>query len=205
MCLRRPSLSTLPMHSWPVSAVVDRSTLSTLGCLPIPALLSISQAGRLAVKVVHGCMPSPISGTPSKLATCSQSLCKITRNIKAPPPEGIRISSTAYAASTRKCGFNILLQGSTSMPHLQQWHMPELVWQCSGLQVLHITGAERLQEDALSVVAPLAATLRELSLRGCSSLRDRAGAHLQVLTQLTSLDIGGEDTLCYHAVQCVAA
>ena len=71
--------------------------------------------------------------------------------------------------------------------------MPEVLWQCSGLQVLHITGAERLQEDALSMLAPLAAMLQELSLCGCSLLRDRAGHHLQALTQLTSLDIGGED------------
>ena len=70
--------------------------------------------------------------------------------------------------------------------------MPELLWQCSGLQVLHITGAERLPEDALSRLAPLAATLRELSLCGCSLLRERAGHHLQALTQLTSLDISGE-------------
>ena len=71
--------------------------------------------------------------------------------------------------------------------------MPEVLWQCSGLQVLHITGAERLQEDALSMLAPLAAMLQELSLCGCSLLRDCAGHHLQALTQLTSLDIGGED------------
>ena len=62
---------------------------------------------------------------------------------------------------------------------------------CSGLQTLHITGADRLQEEALSMLAPLAATLQELSLQGCHGLRDRAGQHLQALTRLTHLDIGG--------------
>ena len=80
-----------------------------------------------------------------------------------------------------------------------------LLWRCSGLRVLHITGAERLQEDALGMLAPLAATLRELSLRGCSLLRDRAGHHLQALTQLTSLDIGGEEICQHHARQCISA
>ncbi len=61
----------------------------------------------------------------------------------------------------------------------------------SGLQTLHIEGADRLQEDALSMLAPLAATLQELSLQGCHALRDRAGQHLQALTRLTQLDIGG--------------
>ena len=91
------------------------------------------------------------------------------------------------------------------MPHPLQQHMPELLWRCSGLQILHIGGAERLQEDALSMLAPLAPTLRELSLCGCSLLRDRAGHHLQALTQLTSLDIGGEEICQYHARQCISA
>ena len=106
---------------------------------------------------------------------------------------------------SQNCGFDILPQGSIFVPHSLQWHMPELLWRCSGLQVLHITGAERLQEDALGMLAPLAATLRELSVRGCSSLRDRAGHYLQALTQLTSLDIGGEIIGRFPAVPCVPA
>ena len=66
MCPCRPFLSTSPMRSWLVSAVADRLTSSVSGYSPIPAQLSISQAGRLAVKPVHGCMPSPILGDPSK-------------------------------------------------------------------------------------------------------------------------------------------
>ena len=41
------------------------------------------------------------------------------------------------------------------------------------------------------MLVPLAATLQELSLQGCHTLRDRAGQHLQALTRLTQLDIGG--------------
>lgn len=61
----------------------------------------------------------------------------------------------------------------------------------SGLQTLHIKGAAHLQEEALSMLAPLAGTLQELSLQGCHALRDRAGQHLQALTRLTRLDVGG--------------
>jgi len=67
----------------------------------------------------------------------------------------------------------------------------EQLLRCSGLGTLHIIGAERLQEDALAKLAPLAALLQELSLHGCSALRNRAGQHLQALTRLTYLDIGG--------------
>lgn len=52
------------------------------------------------------------------------------------------------------------------------------------------------------MLAPLAATLRELSLHGCSSLRDRAGQHLQALTGLTSLDIGGEASYAALKSRC---
>ena len=99
MCICRPFLSTSPMRSWLVSAVVDRSTLSTSGYFPIPALLSTFQAGRLAVKPVHGCMPSPISGGSSKPFIWSPTVQNL-RDCKAPPREGKCISSTARAAIT---------------------------------------------------------------------------------------------------------
>ena len=70
-------------------------------------------------------------------------------------------------------------------------NLSNLLLHRSGLQTLHIKGADRLQEDAVSMLAPLAATLQELSLQGCHALRDRAGQHLQALTRLTHLDIGG--------------
>ncbi len=193
MCLRRPSLSTLPMRFWPVSAVVDRSTLSTLGCFRIPAPLFISQAGILAVKPEPGCMPSPISGKCSK------------------PPCWLVCYAQSPAIARRPCGDWQSVGSASCCRAVPSCHMhcsgacQGLLWRCSGLRVLHITGAERLQEDALGMLAPLAATLRELSLCGCSLLRDRAGHHLQALTQLTSLDIGGEEICQYHARQCISA